>query len=200
MPTGYTAGVQDGDITTLEEYALICVRAFAYYSRDAPAGPLRDPDPPNSDYYHEANERARVELAELASDAYASAAMRREAAERARINAEYAEKKAETRRRYLAMLDLVCEWQPPTTEHQGLRDFMESQLRESLEFDCPVVGYEMPEPPDTLPEWRLKRIAKLHDDIAYNTTQIQKENARYAHNLEWARALRTSLASAEVTA
>ena len=28
MPTGYTADIQDGKITTLREYALSCARAF----------------------------------------------------------------------------------------------------------------------------------------------------------------------------
>lgn len=197
MTTSYTAPVQDGKITTLAEYALNCARAFAIDMRDEPNGPLKDPAPPNTDYYDEQVTEAMAELVRLESDEYAANVMQREKMELEAADAKYAAHKAQTRERYEAMLALVFEWQPPTPEHQGLRDFMESQLRESIKFDCPDGDWSLPKPPSTLPAWRLERIAKLHKDIQYATEQTKKAHARYAHNLEWARALRQSLPQEE---
>lgn len=193
MPTSYTAPVQDGDISTLAEYALRCACAFAIDMRDKPLGPLDDPTPPDTTYYDKATTEATAELVRLESDEYAANAMQREQTEREEADAKYAAKKAETKRRYKAMLAQVVQWQPPTPEHQGLRDFMESQLLESIKFDCPDSKYSLPKPPDTLAAWRLDRIVKLHKDLAYYSEQIQKAHARHAHNAEWARALRASL-------
>jgi len=40
------------------------------------------------------------------------------------------------------MIKQVTKWTPPTTEHEGLKDFMLKQLVESEQWDCGVDSYE----------------------------------------------------------
>ncbi|VTR91619.1 unnamed protein product [Gemmata massiliana] len=34
------------------------------------------------------------------------------------------------------MLEHVRAWEPPSTDHENLKQFMIDQLRESIDFDC----------------------------------------------------------------
>lgn len=52
MPTGYTAGILDGEINTFEEFAKTCMRAFGatIHMRDEPLSKTYEPEK-TSDYH-----------------------------------------------------------------------------------------------------------------------------------------------------
>src|SRR5690606_5838921 len=52
---------------------------------------------------------------------------------------------AERKSRYLAMLEQVSAWSPPTEDHVCLKEFMKQQLTESIKYDCSI--YDCPGPP-----------------------------------------------------
>lgn len=151
MPSGFTAPVRDGTITSFREFALLCARGcgVGIALRDEPWGPL-PPQLPRHDYHANALVEARKTLAELqgrtAEDWAAAVATRNEAATRAYEEAVV--KNTETLKRYEEMLAAVLAWEPPTPEHVPFRSFMIKQLNESIEWDC--------HPPTPLRYTRLK--------------------------------------------
>ena len=195
MPTGYTAAVADGTVVDLRSFALQCARGMGALvtMRDEPwDAPIPDELKPSTAYYDELLTKAQSELGLLSmmSDLECAAAQERERAERAEWQAKYAEDTRAQRARYEAMLAKVEAW---GTEAEGIRDFMLSQLRQSIEFDCR--DYE-PEPVPVLSasEWRAARMAKLTEDIRYYEAQRAAEIARTAERNRWLSALRDSLA------
>jgi hypothetical protein len=103
---------------------------------------------------------------------------------------EYLEGKREQRERYEAMIAKVEAW---STEAEGIRDFMLSQLRESMSFDCG--GDYAPAIPSqkTPAEWLSERSAKLAKEISYYEQQRAEEIERTAGRNRWLKALRDSL-------
>lgn len=197
MPTGYTAEVAEGKVTDFRTFALRCARAFGatIMQRDDPMSDLpklREESP----YYREALERAQARYAELH-------AMSREEIQRA-AEADYAdlmrgyrERLAEmalTRGRYESMLAEVLAWAPPTPEHAKLKEFMEEQLRQSLQFDI----YE----PDVTPcrsstEWRAEEIRRAEERVAYAAKRLAEEKKAVAGANAWIQALYNSLPAGE---
>lgn len=194
MPTGYTAAVQDGSITTLHEFALQCARGMGalIMMRDEPWGaPIPEKFEPSTKYYDEALAKARAELAEVTSlsnaECEARAKAEHEKAEQAW--AEYVAGKRASRERYEAMLAQVEAWD---TDAEGIKEFMLSQLRESITFDCgdyaPSVS-ALPSPD----EWRAERMKSLAKDIGYHEERRAAEIARTEARNRWLTALRASL-------
>lgn len=68
MPTGYTAGVEDGTVTTLREYALTCARGMGacIMQRDDPMNePPKKQEP--TDYHVKWLAEAKEKLVQLAA-------------------------------------------------------------------------------------------------------------------------------------
>src|SRR4051794_6955711 len=140
-PTGYTQPVKDGEITTLEEFAWTCARAFGAFMelRDSPsdADLTKHVEVEPRTFYRDALERERERLKELEAmtpEQAEAAAAKAYSEEHERI-AKYRTESTETRERYEAMLEKARAWEPPTEEHQGMKKFMIEQLEESIKFD-----------------------------------------------------------------
>lgn len=196
MPTGYTAAVADGKITTLRDFAMQCARGMGALitMRDEPFdAPIPDTLQPSTAYHDDKLTVLRAELRELEALPDEQVLDRMEAERQKAI--EYAERDRVKRERYEAMISQVMAW---TTEAEGIRDFMLQQLRESLKFDCGG-SYEPPIPePMTATEWRSQRSAKLAKEIDYREGEIAREIARTAERNAWLKALRDSLPAAEL--
>lgn len=196
MPTGYTAGVQDGRIVEFREFALQCARAFGALIelRDEPLAATVPPPFEPRGYHQKALGEAQAKLAEIEAMDDRAVARAAEAAylESCQFWAEVREKRATERVRYEAMLAKVNAWAPPTPDHQGLKDFMLSQLRESIDWDCR--DYET-EPPrrQTEAEWRTEALAQARNMIELHTQEHAKEVARVNDRNAWVRALAQSL-------
>jgi len=102
------------------------------------------------------------------------------------------------RERYEAMLAQVKAWTPPTSEHQGLKDFMVEQLEESIDFDCGTDYLTVPE--------RLTGAAhkeqQLHSarwNVYYHTEHGEADKKRANERTTWVRALRQSFAESPDT-
>jgi hypothetical protein len=93
-----------------------------------------------------------------------------------------------------AMLANVNEWEPPTSEHARLKEFMREQLESSIKWDCGDGTIAYPKPVDKTPaEWRAERLASLASDIAYHEREWRKEVERTESRNEWIKSLRDSL-------
>lgn len=194
MPTGYTVAVQDGKVTEFRDYALSCARAMGalIMMRDEPFdAPIPDEFKP-SDYHTKALVEAEQRLAVLL-------AMNPEEVDRASRDAQTKTiqehnarnaKKETTRHRYEAMLAKVMTWQPPSPEHEPFKDFMASQLRDSIDWDC-----KLNDPPALLTsrDWHARAVDSTRRDIKYHREKMVEEEQRAAERTLWVRQLKESL-------
>lgn len=197
MPTGYTAGVADGKITTFRQFALQCARAMGalVMMRDEPFdAPIPDEMRPDTKYYDEriAEARAILERLPTLTAEECEAEAEKAHAEALAAHDRHQAERRETQARYEAMLEKVRAWTPPTSDHVGMREFMQEQLVESIRFDC---GTSSPPPvKKSGREWRLEQIEAASRRLQYMTAERAKEIARTAERNAWLKALRESLA------
>lgn len=198
MPTGYTADVQSGKITKFSDFALRCARAMGALieMRDEPMDATipKKLGGARNDYQEHELKKAQERLAKLEGMSPEKAEKEATKANKAKMDAhlEYEAAKAKERARYEAMLEKARAWSPPTTDHQGLKDFMCSQLSESIDFDC--FKSEAPKP-ETGAEWLKRELASAKRDMAHHTEEILKAKKRGDGRQEWLDQLRKSLAA-----
>ena len=184
MPTGYTAKIADG--IDFKTFALNCARAFGACAdqRDNGDGPPKLTKP-NTEYFlgiiREAEQFDYSEAAFYGAKERATSYRR-----------EYANSKIELHNKYEQMLSKVLKWKAPTKDHVPLREFMESQLRESIMFDC-VPTVSMDDDPKTYGEWVLCMKESNAKRIKNACESIREEEARVARNNKWISDLYQSL-------
>ena len=200
MPTGYTAAIADG--ITFERFAMDCARAFGacVMLRDESGGGEIIPERfEPSDYHLKQLGNARARLAELETISLVEAEKRSEGdyrqAEASRL--EHLQKNKDQLAAYSAMLDQVNAWEPPSDEHNGLRDFMQSQIEQSIKFDDMVDYYEKPTVRQTGAEWLEAQKYTALRDIDRHRAEHTKEVERTEQRNEWVRMLRDSLRQPE---
>lgn len=194
MPTGYTSGIQDGEIKTFREYALLCARAFGacITLRDDPLS-SDIPEFTVGDYYVKRVETERAELEKLQAmtpeeiakayaDFYAND-------DKWRIEAN--EKKEKDRAAYQAMLDEVRAFEPASDEHKGHRDFMIQQLTDSIPWDCGE-PYELLKR-EPIGAWHANQIADKAKYLARAIESLEEERQRTESRNNWVRLLRESI-------
>jgi len=196
MPTGYTAGIEDGTMTDFRSFALTCARAFGatIMQRDDPLDEA--PKLQSASTYHD--EQAAAAWARLNSvlgmtPAACEEAAAAEHAGRWADHARYVAARAEKLARYAAMRREVDAWAPPTPQHAELKAFMLQQIEVSTEGH----DYELPEPVrKTGAEWRAAVIARAKTDIAYHEREARNERDRTTGRNAWIEALYASLPTA----
>lgn len=196
MPTGYTAAVADGMITSLRDYALSCARGMGalIMMRDAPHdAPIPERFEPSS-YHDEQLAEARKRLQDLydmtnaeadmaAADAHAAAVARCEEANL---------RDCAIAERYEVMLSQVKAWEGAP---EGLKEFMISQLQDSASFD--VISERTTPPAQSGEDWRAAEIEKAQRDVRYHTAERAKEIGRTEARNAWLAQLRAALEGVE---
>jgi len=194
MPTGYTHELYEGE-QDFEDFVLKCARAMgvAILLRDDPPGPIPEKFEASTKYHDEQLERVQNRfwwLASLTADDVAAEAQKEyDAAVRARD--EDRERRVAMKARYEAMLERVQGWEPPTADHVKFKEFMVSQLQESIRFDCS--DYELPLPSSDPDEWYQEQKKRAYRDLEYHTAERAKEIQRTNDRNAWVAALRESL-------
>ena len=201
MPTGYTADVQSGKITTLREYALRCARGFGalIMMRDEPHDtPIPEQFVPRTEYHDKLISRAR-DILDTVPSLSATECDRRAGEEYEGALERHVEHVAEahaSKTRYAEMRAKVEAWEVPDSLRE-LRAFMLQQIQESTKYDN---GCE-PEPLRKTGEaWRAAQLESASRDLAYGTTERDKEISRVNGRNQWLAALRASLAMESRTA
>jgi hypothetical protein len=196
MPTGYTAAIKDG--ITFEQFVMRCARAMGalVMMRDEPLdAPIPERFEP-SDYHAKAIKKAQEDLCWLRQmpDTEAERESEKEFQE-ALVRYERIHAKAsDLRQKYHEMREKVLAWTPPSGEHEGFKNFMFTQITESIDFDCRTDYYETPEKLSAS-GWKAIKIAKAERDLAYHTEENAKEIERTEARNTWLRQLRESLKS-----
>lgn len=202
MPTGYTAKVEDGTVTELRDYMLICARAFGalIMMRDEPMdAPIPEKFEPSTDYYDKQIVTLTAEISRLSAMTSDEALTESLAAnnEARRRHREYEAADQLRLDRHLAMAEKVKAWEPPSPEHVEYKAFMLQQLEASSQW----LGSKRDLPPMSVGEaWRQERLADLTDSLARATKGRADEIERTAKRQKWVDDLRASLPAASEVA
>ncbi len=196
MPTGYTADVQSGKITSFPQFAMQCARAFGALIelRDEPlTTPIPADFKPDTAWHDQEIAKAIADIARLNVMSLDEAAVAAEAEYHSEM-AHHVERRAEkvaVKARYDAMLKEVVAWEPPSSKHEGLKDFMADQLSQSIKYDC----YDWPDldPPPAPEIWLAQALATAHRNVAYHQEERCKKIERAAARTRWVKQLRESL-------
>ncbi len=177
MPTGYTDAIAK-DIS-FEDFVWRCARAFGALvtMRDEPYDAPIPEKFESTDYHSRGLEKAQADLVEfqkLSSADYEKRAQEEYESEIA-MYLQRVKEKTTLRNKYSAMLAQVIEWIPPSPDHEKLKSFMASQIRESIDFDC----FE-PKKPERLSgeDWANKAFSGIMWNINYHTEEQTKEIER----------------------
>lgn len=199
MPTGYTEAIQRG--ISFNDFVMRCARAMGacVMMRDDPMDkPIPERFEP-SDYHTKKLKEIEEELSMLRSMSPEQMDAAALIAYEAEINyaREGLKKNTEILAKYKEMLRMVRAWNPPTSDHDGLKQFMIDQITSSINFDCSSGYYtEKISTAKRLSgqEWKDEKEKKLLKDMAYHTKEKTDEIYRTESRNEWIKALRESLA------
>lgn len=144
MPTGFTSPIYDGKDITFEQFANSCLRAFGisvHWGYRTDIGDYEVPDKIEpSDYHKKKYDELKAEYDEFINHPKSKKQLEKEYIEYVNnVNAKnekFAKEKNDLRVRYDAMLDKVRKWDIPSEEYQRVKDFMETQLTDSILHDC----------------------------------------------------------------
>lgn len=195
MATGYTAKLYDGKPQTFQEFALDASRAMgaAIYQRDDPMDVPTRPVEEVPDYYEEWYNDAVRKLEHLEGrDQAGWIFAERDEREKANKVREESNRTARARvKRYKVMLAEVEEWQPPTPEHQGFKDFMVEQLTSSINFDAPFEDSIVE--PRPWSDYKHAQLERARQNVERTKEQWDEQVARTASRNKWVADLFDSL-------
>lgn len=195
MPTRHTAGVEDGTITGLRDYALQCARGFgalAHMRDDDWDAPIPDVIKPYA-YHKNALKKAQARLKQLErmkTDEIAECAKNAHTERRRRELDALAEVRAQNNR-HRAMLLKVRDWEPPTKDHASLKEMMIDDLKLSIRDEKWYV--EDVSDAQTPAEWYAAEIEIAEHDIAYHEKRWRGDQDRAEKETTWLRQLLESL-------
>jgi hypothetical protein len=197
MPSGYTCGIEKG--ITFKEFALGCARAFGALIdlRDAPYDTeIPDVIEPHISFYQESLKKDEEELEQLLNKnkEEIKEGWLKHCEEVKKDNEERLQKVKALTEKYEYMLEKARAYIPPTSDHIKYKEFMISQIKESMEFDC--VAYNSVYPKTTL-EYYEGKINTLQHSIEYDKKAIAEEIERAKSRTDWIQALKKSLAEEE---
>lgn len=143
MPTGYTANVANGKITSLKKYIESCIPAFMIYFRDMQNINVREPlkfdfyctnalaeaEKKYADFMNSSEEEKSILYKEYIDDRF-----------------EYIHRRIEENKevisRYKNMLSKLANFKSPSEAHDKFVEFLSSQLHQSIECDDVFEVYE----------------------------------------------------------
>lgn len=167
MPTGYTAGIIDGEIKDFKEFATLCTRAFLAHLRDEPfnsAYKRREP----TDYHMNVIVKAKKELKEvkLISDKKLITIRKKELVEQKKEHEKKHSQRDLNKIKMNSFLEKAKSYKPPTKTHEGIAKFMIKQLEDTIDFDFS----------DT---YHLDRIDKINQELnSLDATKIREEKIK----------------------
>lgn len=200
MSTSYTAAIKDG--ITFEQFAMTCATAFGggFENADLQNGKWPTANIEPSTYHLERLKDAQNKLAKLEAMSDEDS---QKAAEDYWIEQEVARKLSLNnvlglKEKYNAMYKQVKAWTPPNQDLKGLKDFMITQISDSIEFDCSSIDslkkqYERM----TGEAYRTQRIAELRWSIEHHQRNYEKDVERAANKTKWIMALRDCFVTGE---
>lgn len=183
MPTGYTSGIEKG--MTFKEYATNCAKAFGanILMRDEPMNaPIKtyETDPY---YVNKLLEtiKEKEEFLKLPVE-QKKELWNKEYKEYVTERTSWNNKNQLLREKYEAMLEKVNSFEPPSEDHVNYKEFMKSQIVESINFDCHF--HEIKEQ-ERFPDWVIDKVKYFEKDIEYFTEKNEDEISNNTGRNTW---------------
>lgn len=202
MPTGYTAYIQDGSITEFKDFAIKCARAFgACITMRDDSMDAEIPEKFESDHYYEnALNKANEDL--IRWQKYSRGAklklFDKYIVSTLSIETKAIEEKMLHKDRYEKMLQKVRKWNPPSSDHIEFKNFMISQIEDSIKWDCDTkYNQERIDKANTISfeEWCKIELDNIKWNIEYYSANLTKEKENLDSRNKWISQLRKSLQS-----
>lgn len=195
MPTGYTAYIEDGDITTGKDFLKLCTRAFgvAIDQKDDPLSvPTKTKFEP-SQHYIDAYNRACDALRDAKTISFNEAKLRLKSKYHKKVDdyKRLAEKYSDLRNKYLKVRQDVETWTPPTSEHDGLKKFALEQIDMCIPSNKTIAEFinKSNEPLDLSDEAIAKfiedNISQCKNSVEYYKKSMDAEYERVKEKQEW---------------
>lgn len=196
MPTGYTETLCKQE-QTFKEFALGCARAFGACIdlRDSSSKDIPEEFTINKHYIETHDEYCKerdrlLDMSPAEQIHYGETARKDDA----NIYNKLLDEKEEANQRLLEMTFKVMEWNPPTENHEQLKEFMLDQIKVSTE-DTDYYYEQLDKIKNTGPlEYYNKHLKNLERLIESYLKDHGKEVERTTRNNEWVKQLRDSLA------
>jgi hypothetical protein len=193
MPTGYTSKISDG--ISFNDFVLNCARAFGALVtlRDDMSASIPDSFEP-SDWDKKELDKYLLKFDDLnnLSILDANKLSLQEFEENYKRKLEYIAKANELKNKYESMLSQVKKWIPPSSEYQNLKDFMISQIEDSIKFDCNTTYYGEVKLLSG-EDWLKKEKENCIRSIEYHTKENNEEIERVSSRNQWIKQLKNSL-------
>ena len=197
MPTGYTCRVQEGNITELKDYILLCARNFGgfIHMRDDNLNDeirLRE----ESNYHQKQLDEYTKQLKELQdkSDDELQDEIQLYISDENKRRAECLVAKIEYKKRYNSMLEKVKQWEIPSDDYKELKKFSINQLEESIKWDCRDSEYDNPITDiPSVQQWRENKIESCLSSIKYHSEKLLEEKQDVKEVNNWITSLLSSL-------
>jgi len=191
MTTGYICIIEEKLDVTLRDFVLRCAHAFGPVAHQRDEGldsPLRAPEMDPDVAKDLTRAEARLREAEGMTLAQAEVLAEAQFAAAKKWAQEIEWSRAATGSRYRAMLAKVEAWNPPTPDHQGLKDFMVEQIRGSMS------DYVPPDPLRVSAEaWLAAAVESASEDVTRLRVRLAKEEKNVAFAKAWIEALVASV-------
>ncbi len=204
MPTGYTAGILDGEIKTFPEFVKTCMRAFGatIHLRDEPLAKEYEPRVP-SDYYSKniAEKKDAISKYTSISDDEIITLEKGKLEGSKKYHLESIIKIKANRKKLIQMLMEAKRFVPPTSEHEEFKKFMIEQLTSTIDFDCKTEYHdealiEIETKLSNLDAEKVRKelIAEAEKSLSYYLTENAEEIKRCEDANEWVAQLLESVA------
>lgn len=178
MPTGYTCKVQDGSVVELKDYILGCARQFGalvHMREDGKDVDIRYREV--SDYHLEELNKAYARLKEvkIITDDEIQNKIDENYDENIKSMNRMLKNKKDSQKKYSDMIEKVNNWNPPTKEHNNLKEFALKQLRDSIDWDCDLTYINQEIKKETISQYREGMVKYCLRDIEYHSNSYKKE-------------------------
>lgn len=196
MPSGYTAEIVEGKVTTFKEFAQKCMRAFGatIHMRDESLSEKYVPRKVEK-YYIESVEDCEDKLDELkkANDQFFIDKVKGELKSDYTHYEEKLRKVLECKTRLDLILKDTKKWTPPTEDHTGIKDFMIKQLEETMKYDADTAYYENElneikkkmESPIDISTIKKEMIADAEEELESARERLREEIKRCEDSNKW---------------
>lgn len=191
MPTGYTSYIQDGKITELKDFMLLCAKNFGALIH------MRDENLDCEIKHRQVGEFYPRKLEEVKrefewfknlSDSEIQKQLDKEYEARVRDKKNSLKGFDERKKRYTNMIEKVMCWTPPTEDHIRLKEFALQQLKDSLKFDCcdDMRKYYLEKPKkETLEEYKQEKIKEYLKDVEVYAKKYRSELESVEYANKW---------------
>ena len=205
MPTGYTAYIENGSITTGKEFLKLCLREFgiAVDMRDEPLSvpvPAHfEPDGWYKDHYMNTVKKWK----ENESLTFAEAKLRRQREHDKEIQSarRAIARMTEVNERYKQIRKQIEAWTPPTEDYNGIKQFAIDQIEKSMntedQFDYyqKIIDEPFDDSDEAVREYMVRHLADLQNAAERSKRDYEKAIARANEKTEFMKVFLESLSA-----